>query len=132
LKLKPLEHPFKVSLGERGEMIAWGYLHRQGYKLVEKNFRCKLGEIDVIAEKKSRIVFIEVKTRSSHDFGRPEESVGILKQRKIGRLAEWYLKEKKWQKRPISFEVVAITLYENQDPDIRIIENAFTFEDSQI
>ena len=52
--------PFHYSFGERGEVIAWDYLMRRGYRIVEKNYRCKLGEIDIIAEKNNRLAFIEV------------------------------------------------------------------------
>src|SRR5688572_28255294 len=92
LKFSPLKTPFRVSLGDRGEMIAAGYLSRNGYKILEKNYRCKLGELDIICQKDGRIFFLEVKTRTTNQFGRPEESVGFLKQKKLIDLAKWYLK----------------------------------------
>ena len=107
-------------------MIAWDFLRKKGYKLLEKNYRCKIGEIDVIAEKQGRLVFIEVKTRESARYGPPEEAVHRVKQEKILRIAEWYQKEKKVFERPVSFEVVAIDWRPDNPPEIRLIANAFT------
>src|SRR5437868_2873571 len=107
MNIKPNPKPFRLTLGERGEMAAWGFLVKQGYKILEKNYRCALGEIDCIAEKKGRLVFIEIKTRSGDRYGRPEEAVHQVKQRKLFKLAEWYLKETKKTEAPVSFEVVA-------------------------
>ncbi len=130
MKLTPQKKPFHVSLGERGEMIAWSYLRQKGYTLLEKNYRCRIGEIDAIAEKDRRIVFIEIKTRSSSRFGAPEEAVHTRKQRKLLRLAEWYLKEKKWEDKPLAFSVLAIQLKEGQGPEMRLIENAFSVDNT--
>ena len=117
---------FSISLGDRGEMVGWAYLLRKGYKILEKNYRCPLGEIDVIAKRNKRTVFIEIKTRSDHHFGRPEESVHEWKQKKLLQLAQWYLKDKKKTDQPVSFDVLAITWRGKDDPEIRLIENAFT------
>lgn len=125
-ELPHFHKPFRLTLGERGEMIGWGYLVRQGYKILEKNFRCPLGEIDVIAMKNHRIVFIEIKTRTSDRFGRPEEAVNHRKQKKMGDLAEWYMKSRRLST-PVSFHVLAITLQGQKEPEIKLIENAFDF-----
>jgi putative endonuclease len=125
MNLSPRKEPFKMTLGERGEIIAADYLAKQGYKILEKNFRCALGEIDIVAEKSGRLIFAEVKTRTSERFGRPEESVHEIKQRKIVRLAEWYLRAHKIQERPISFLVLAVDWSMPQEPVVRMIENAF-------
>lgn len=125
MKLSPLKTPFQLSLGARGEMVAWGHLTRNGYKILEKNYRCKIGEVDIIATKDGRLRFIEVKTRTTEAFGRPEESVGSQKQHKLALLAEFYLKAKKLNDVPVSFEVVSILYPATGEPQIRIIENAF-------
>lgn len=125
MKYSPLKKPFRLSLGERGEMIAHGYLVRAGYKILEKNYGCKLGEIDVIAEKNGRIIFFEVKTRGQERFGPPEESVHPEKQRRLVRLAQWYLKEKKAPEHRAGFGVIAIRMREAGGPEIRLIEDAF-------
>lgn len=120
--------PFRLSLGERGEMAAWNYLLLKGYKLLEKNFRCALGEIDVIAERENRLVFLEVKTRSSHNFGRPEEAVGPEKQRKLIQLAQLYLKSRN-RTGPISFDVLSITWKLPGAPQFCLIKDAFDLPD---
>ncbi len=117
---------FHLSLGKRGEMIGWNYLLEEGYRILDKNYRCKIGEIDVVAQKKGRIVFIEIKTRRSLGFGGPEESVHPAKQRKLVQLALWYLKEKRMEDAACAFHVLAITFKENKEPEIRFIEDAFT------
>ncbi len=87
MKLTPHPGPFRLSLGERGEIAACRFLKEQGYDLVEKKYKCKLGEIDVIARRDGRLVFIEVKTRTSTQFGAPQEAVDARKQDKIFKLA---------------------------------------------
>ena len=128
MKFRPQKGPFRLSLGKRGEMAAAHYLTQNGYKILEQNYRCKIGEIDVIALKNGRIVFIEVKTRLSSHYGLPQEAVHAVKQQKILRAAEWYLKEKKAADRPVGFEVIAIRWHEDRDPEIRCIPNAFNVE----
>jgi putative endonuclease len=112
-------------------MIGWGYLVKQGYKILEKNYRTKIGEIDVVAQKGRKISFIEIKTRASSRFGRPEESVHSMKQKKIMRVAEWYLKEKRIQGASVSFDVLAITWKDGGEPEMRLIENALV-QDGEI
>jgi putative endonuclease len=112
-------------LGERGETVACRFLEVQGYKILEKNYKCKLGEIDVIARRRERLAFVEIKTRTSTQFGTPQEAVDLQKQEKIFKVAQWYLKEKKILKSPIAFDVVAILWQEGQTPEIRLIADAF-------
>lgn len=101
------------SLGKYGEDFACRYLQNKGYKILTRNFRChRYGEIDIIAEKKGCISFIEVKTRASTRFGRPIEAVTLAKQRKIHRCAEYYLQCNGLLERPpvLSFDVVEIII----------------------
>jgi putative endonuclease len=128
MKLSPRKEPFRMSLGKRGEIVAANFLAQNGYKILEQNYRCEIGEIDVIAEKDGRILFVEVKTRSSEHYGLPQESVHEIKQRKISRSAEWYLKEKRFETKPVGFEVIAVQWKEGGDPEIRLISNAFSFD----
>ncbi|HLD49806.1 MAG TPA: YraN family protein [bacterium] len=125
MKLSPKKTPFRVLLGTRGEMLACDYLCKQGYQILEKNFRCKMGEMDAIAEKAGRLRFIEIKTRSGPGFGRPEESVHPLKQKKLTKLAMWYLKEKKISETSISFDVLAVEWSPSAKPVFTLIEDAF-------
>ena len=72
-----------IALGIYGEKLALKYLKKQKYKILEKNFRCALGEIDIVAKDGGFLVFVEVKTRSSNAFGEPMEAVDFYKQRKL-------------------------------------------------
>ncbi len=125
MKLSPKKESFRISLGARGEMLASEYLRARGYAICEKNFRCKMGEIDIIAEKGGRLRFIEVKTRSNPDFGRPEEKVHPMKQKKLTMLAMWYLKQKKKADISISFDVLAVDWSPSEQPAMKLIEDAF-------
>ncbi len=114
----------KINTGRDGEKIAVAYLKKQGYSISETNFRCPLGEIDVIAREKNEIVFIEVKTRRSNQLGYPEQAVGMRKQSKLSKLALWYLQEKKLSDVNARFDVIAITLLPEGN-EIKLIKNAF-------
>lgn len=131
MKLSPRKEVFRFGLGDRGEIQAWGFLIKQGYKIIEKNYRCKIGEIDVICKKDGRLVFVEVKTRRSSRFGSPEEAVSKQKQNKIARVAEWYLRENKLSGVKTGFAVVAVKRYGAAGPEIRLIENAFLLESAE-
>lgn len=131
MKLRLNPAPFRYTLGERGETLAWHYLKEQGYRILEKNYRCPIGEIDVIARKNGRLLFIEVKTRQSHDFGRPEEAVGFHKQKKLMDLAACYVKEKNLKNTSLGFEVAAITWESGREPEIRVIPQAFEAGDER-
>jgi putative endonuclease len=99
--------------GETGEEIAARHLFRKGFRLLESNYRCEVGEIDLIAEDRGTVVFIEVKTRKSLASGAPEEAVDREKQRKIVRAANWFLQPwGRWPQR-IRFDVVGIELDDN-------------------
>jgi putative endonuclease len=112
--------------GETGEQIAARHLFRRGFRLLEHNYRCEVGEIDLIAEDRGAVVFVEVKTRKSLASGAPEEAVDREKQRTIIRAANWYLQPwSRWPRR-IRFDVVGIELDENDRViDIRHTEAAF-------
>ena len=125
MKLKLSKRPFNLTLGQRGEMAAWKYLTDRGYKIIEKNYRTPFGEVDIIAEKSGRLKFIEVKTRSSKDFGLPQEAVGPAKQKKLVQLAAYYLKKQKKENIPASFEVLAVLWNQSRAHEFQLIENAF-------
>ena len=131
MKLTPNPGPFRWSLGERGEAVACGFLKEHGYEILEKNYKCKLGEIDAIVRRQGRIAFVEIKTRTSKQFGMPQEAVDLKKQEKIFKVAQWYLKEKKLEKTPVAFDVIAILWKEGQAPEIRLIADAFEKEDKR-
>jgi putative endonuclease len=114
----------KQKIGEKGETIAERHLKKKGYKILERNYRTKLGEIDIIAKDKKTIVFVEVKTRRSWQFGNPKGAVTPAKQRKISMVALQYLKTIDRRNSRARFDVVAITATRDT-PQIEIIKNAF-------
>lgn len=80
------------QVGSKGERLAVQYLQSHGYRILETNYRCPLGEIDIIAAKQELVAFVEVKTRRSNRFGRPAAAVTGLKQQRIVHTAQWYIK----------------------------------------
>lgn len=112
------------SLGEKGEDLASRYLRKKGYKVIARNYKTRLGEIDIIAEKDNMVVFVEVKTRSNISFGYPFEAVNQRKRQKLKKVALLYLKRYPRQY-PVRFDVLSITLRENNNPVIEHITNAF-------
>lgn len=111
----------KRSVGAAQEQIAVSYLRKQGYRVLECNFRCRTGEIDVIAKESGYLVFIEVKYRKDTAKGFPEEAVDHYKIQKITRTAQFYmLKNRIPSDTPCRFDVVTIL-----DQDITLIPNAF-------
>lgn len=111
-------------LGETGEDLAANTLKKQGYKILERNYRTPLGEIDLIARHRGAVVFIEVKTRTSDRFGAGQESVHHAKQARLRKLADYYLKQKRLGEVDVRFDVVGI-LWQEGEPQIEIIQNAF-------
>ena len=81
----------RKELGNIGEKLARDFLKKKGYRIHETNFRCRAGEIDIIAQKKDCLAFIEVRTKSSASFGSPEESVSVAKKEKLVVTALSYL-----------------------------------------
>jgi putative endonuclease len=114
----------RMRTGKRGEDIACAYLKRRGYRIVERNYKCPLGELDIVARDGDAIVFVEVKSRKSEEFGDPQLAVGLEKQKKVSRISLTYLKEKHLYPCNARFDVVAIKML----PDgitIELIQNAF-------
>jgi putative endonuclease len=115
-------------LGDVGEELAVGRLVTLGYRILDRNYRCPLGELDCIAVKNRTLVFLEVKTRTSGDFGGPLEAVDRRKRRKLTRLAQYYVAQKRLGDVPQRFDVVAVWL-DKGCPRVEVIENAFEAED---
>ena len=110
----------KGKLGRDKENMAVEFLKKKGYKIVVRNYTCPIGEIDIIANYKNTIIFIEVKYRSSEYFGMPREAVNIYKQRKIRSVATYYLKWNNKLQSNCRFDVVEIL-----GDNIEHIENCF-------
>jgi len=116
----------KITLGQRGEQIAALQIEKKGYRIVERNFRCKLGEIDLIATDKEYLIFIEVKTRTETNSDiNPLISVTRSKQRKLKTLGTYYVAKKEMYHRQPRFDVIGIVLTNNGNHRIEHIENAF-------
>lgn len=100
----------RLQLGRIGEQAAVAHLEARGYRILARNFRCALGEIDLIAAQGDVTVFVEVKSRSTDEFGPPFEAITRLKQRRLMRLATFYLKGKSRVDRPARFDAVSVTI----------------------
>jgi len=116
----------KIATGKDGERIAADYLKKNGYRIVENNYRCPIGEIDIVARDKNDLVFVEVKARKSSALGYPEQAVGRSKQRKMSQLALWYMQDKKLHDVNARFDVVAV-LMQPSGNDVKLIRHAFEF-----
>ncbi len=112
-------------LGQAGEELATAYLEKAGYKILIRNYRQKCGEIDIIAEDRGTLVFVEVKTRKSTSFGIPFAAVTEKKQRQIGRVAQVYLSSNNLFNHPARFDVISILMDEDRPPVIELLPNAF-------
>ena len=119
----------KKELGAKGEEEAVNYLKSRGYRIVERNYRIRFGEIDIIAEQGDDLVFIEVKTRSGTLFGSPFESVTKQKQKQLSKVALEYISKQGFHDRPARFDVVGIELQKGsetfQDAAVELLQNTF-------
>lgn len=115
-------------LGRTGEEMARKYLEQHGFKIIQQNFRCRLGEIDLIALHRGVLVFVEVKTRTADDLGSPLESVDGRKQRRVMRAATFYLSQHGLHEHEARFDVVGISL-RTGTPTLEHIANAFDFSE---
>ena len=96
-----------------GEDIACAFLEENNLKIIERNYRCKIGEIDIIALDKNEIVFVEVKTRSQNEYGLPAEAVNKAKKAHIYHVAEYYMMVNKIENRFCRIDIVEIYMYKN-------------------
>lgn len=113
-------------LGDRGERAAARFLRRQGYRILARSYRCQFGEVDLIAKDGRQIVFVEVKTRSSTQCGQPFEAVDRNKQKKLTRLALFWLKAHRRLHEGARFDVVSLIWQADAtEPEIVHFRNAF-------
>lgn len=116
----------KRSIGSRYEAAAAEYLKKQGYRILEQNFCCRSGEIDIIAKQAEYLVFVEVKYRRNESCGNPLEAVDIRKQRRISKTALYYcMRHGYGDTCPCRFDVIAI----ENDGRLVHLENAFEFRE---
>ena len=112
----------KQAKGRLGEDTAVRLLERAGFRILTRNFRTRFGEVDLVADDRGTIVFVEVKARTSHAFGAPAESVGRRKQERIIKASEEYLAIERLTGRAVRFDVVGVDLSSNT---FEHIKNAF-------
>ena len=118
----------RLKLGRKGEEEAVKFIKKQGYRILQTNFKTKSGEIDIIAEDKKVVAFIEVKTRATGEYGSPLEAVNYHKRKKIALVANQFLTRHKVENRECRFDIVAI-LARSDDPktwEIDLIKDAFS------
>ncbi len=116
----------KKLLGREGEDLAARFLMKQGYRILERNYSTRSGEIDLIALHDGAVVFVEVKTRTNDAFGAPELAVTPRKRQRMVKAALSYIKYKKLHQVPCRFDVVAITTAAEQE--VEHIRNAFEMD----
>lgn len=115
----------KKQLGKLGEDLVERHLKKRGYKILERNFQCKQGEIDIVAQEKDTLVFVEVKTRTSEDFGPPELAVTPWKIRKIKKTGHFYKLVHPELPEALRIDVVAVEFDVYQKTSrVEIIKNA--------
>lgn len=100
----------RQGLGRTGERLAAQALMERGYRILEQNFRCSYGEIDLVAEDEHDLVFVEVKTRRGTAYGLPEEAVTLRKRRKLVEIATYYLDLHATSERAWRIDVIAVQL----------------------
>lgn len=111
--------------GTLGEDIACDFLGKNGYRIIERNFRCPGGEVDIVARQKDTLVFVEVRTKSSRAFGSPEESITAAKMEKLRNLADYYRQNRADLPESWRIDVVAIEMNgRGAVTRIELIENA--------
>jgi putative endonuclease len=114
-----------LALGKKGEDLACQHLEQKGYTILERNYHFQKAEADIVAYFGFEIIFVEVKTRSSTDFGEPEDFVDEAKQKLVSKAAEAWLYERKMEGSPIRFDVIAIKAESETSFYINHFENAF-------
>ncbi|HWP57423.1 MAG TPA: YraN family protein [Candidatus Acidoferrales bacterium] len=114
-------------LGKEGERLAEDYLKKKGYKVLERNYRCPLGELDLVALDGRVVVFVEVKIRTDERFGHPLEAVHWRKQDKMIQAAQFFLAQYKLHQREARFDVVGISRV-GERPVIEHVRNAFDID----
>ena len=119
----------RAELGALGERLAAEHLERQGYRILERNFRCRMGELDLIARRGNDLVFVEVKLRKDASHGEAREFVTASKQRKLLLTAEYYLSARPWaQELQARFDVIEVYSPQGTEENCSVchLEDAFS------
>ena len=112
-----------IELGIAGEDLAVNHLSAEGYEIVDRNYKWKHSEIDIVCRKDDKLVVVEVKTRNSNGLGKPYQSVTLAKQRQVIKVANHYVQDKEVDEE-VRFDIVSIILNRNR-VELEHIENAF-------
>jgi len=120
------EKMYRKNLGKKGEEVSVDFLKQEGYRILKRNYRFGHKEIDIVAQDKNTIVFVEVKTGRSKKFGEPFERVDSTKQRKLIEVAKDFIQKNEIQDCDFRFDVISVDL--KGDKKIEHIKNAFTVE----
>ena len=113
------------QLGRRGERLAEKYLKKHGLKTVARHYSTPVGELDLVMRDGDTVVFAEVKTRRDRKWADPQDAVGYNKQRCLTRAAQWFIHRKGWDDRPCRFDMIAVILPPDGEPDIEHFPDAF-------
>jgi putative endonuclease len=122
----PAQSPDHLRLGARGEKLACAFLRREGYKILSRNFRARRGgEVDIVCRNDDTLVFVEVKTRTREDFGRPADAINTAKQKLIARGALAWLQLLDNPDILVRFDVVEVVISADGEPRIELVRDAF-------
>ncbi len=110
----------RLALGRRGERLAARYVKRQGYRILNRNWRCPAGEIDLVCAEGDTLVFVEVKSRSADDFLPPEAGLGRRKRRKLEQLALYYLAARGLEGVDWRVDAVSVTVSAGRRPAVEL------------
>jgi len=125
-----LQKDKRQQLGKDSEQLAVEYLQKEGYEILQRNYRIRSGEIDVVAKEKNTLVFIEVKSRSTTRYGHAIQSLTRQQQKRLSKTALTYMHQHKLKDQSARFDVVAIQKNQYMGIEIRLIKNAFEFTNS--
>lgn len=126
--IKVTENMSTTLAGSEGEDRACEYVMKRGYRVLHRNYRIRGGEIDIVARSGEYLVFIEVKTRWSHEFGLPADSMTPWKVRHLLKAANVYLQKIQWGDRPYRLDFISIDFADSkEDPKIELIQNITGF-----
>ena len=116
---------YNKKLGRRGENAAARYLEHIGYEIIDRNWTCPAGEVDIVARDMDYLVFCEVKTRTSLRRGFPSEAVDAEKRSRYEKIAGWYLRESEYVNVPVRFDIIALMVVAEDRALIKHYVNAF-------
>lgn len=122
-----MQHDPRQSLGKLGEDLACRELLRRGYAILDRRYRTRIGELDIVARDGETVVFVEVKARRSGRCGAPAEAVGPLKRRKLVQMAVDYVAHRRLERLPCRFDVVTVEVGP-AGPEVAVYTSAFTLD----